>query len=171
MSVRQRSEEPADGSVNVPANRWPGACSPTNSPVLARNEIRTGLSPERIWPVLIDAVAWPRWYANARDVVLESGHDRLADGLTFRWVTFGMRITSTVDQFVPARRLGWSGKGLGSAGYHRWELTPTGDGGCLIVTEEVQQGLLARLLAPLVRRSIERQHQKWLEGLVRTAAA
>lgn len=149
---------------------WPSAYNPSNSPVLAHNEIRTELPAERVWAVLIDAADWPRWYSNARDVVLDPGHDRLADGLSFHWTTFGLRVASTVDQFEPARRLGWTGKGRGSAGYHRWELTPTADGGCLIVTEEVQQGPLARLLAPLVRRSIERQHQKWLEGLIRTAA-
>lgn len=152
-------------------NAWPDKYNPSNSPVLARNEISTTLSAEQVWPVLIAAADWPRWYDNARDVVLEPGHDRLADGVGFTWTTFGMRVTSAVDQFVPARRLGWTGKGRGSAGYHRWELTPTADGGCLIVTEEVQQGPLARFLGPVVRRSIERQHQKWLEGLVRTAAA
>lgn len=148
---------------------WPSEYSPANSPVHALNEIRTELAAEQLWPVLIDAADWPRWYSNARDVVLGPGQEVLAQGATFQWTTFGLRITSTVSEFVPGRRLGWSGRGRGSAGYHRWVLEPLPGGGTRIVTEEVQQGPMARLLAPLVRRSIERQHQRWLEGLVQTA--
>ncbi|MDN3937442.1 hypothetical protein QWJ39_14120 [Arthrobacter sp. YD4] len=71
----------------------------------------------------------------------------------------------------PCTRLGWEGAGRGSTGYHRWDLQRTDDGGTLIVTEEVQGGVLATLLGPVVRRSIEKQHQHWLEALVETAAA
>ncbi len=149
---------------------WPAGYDPADCPVHAYNEIRTGLSPERLWPVLLDATTWPDWYDNARRVALQGGHDRLADGATFTWVTFGLPVTSTVREFVPFRRLGWVGKAsLGSTGYHRWDIRPTDDGGSLVVTEEVQKGLMARLLGPVVRRGIERQHQAWLEGLVRVA--
>jgi hypothetical protein len=122
-----------------------------------------------VWPTLIRAAAWPRWYSNACRVVLPAGHSELAPGLTFSWTTFGVRVTSTVREFVPGRRLAWGGKALGSTGYHRWELHPTADAGCLIVTEEVQRGSAPRLVAPLMRRGLLHQHQRWLEGLVRTA--
>lgn len=71
-----------------------------------------------------------------------------------------------VTEFAPARRLAWSGSGPAAAGYHRWILTPTADGGCLVVTEEVQTGLLPRLAAGRLRRSLHTNHQRWLEGLV-----
>ena len=150
---------------------WPPPHVPSTVPVYAYNEISTSLAPEQVWPVLVDATAWPEWYSNARDVEIHDGADVLASDSTFTWTTFGLRVTSTVQEFVPFRRLGWEGKGRGSIGYHRWDIRPVPGGGCQIVTEEVQNGLLARLLSPLVRRSIERQHQRWLEALVRTADA
>ncbi|MGW1617182.1 hypothetical protein ACWCQZ_49230 [Streptomyces sp. NPDC002285] len=101
---------------------------------------------------------------------LPDGRDQLADGLTFRWTTFGIRVTSTVREFLPARRLAWDGHALGSTGYHRWDLHLTPGGGCLVVTEETQHGPAARLLAPLTRRGLLHHHQYWLEGLARTAA-
>lgn len=150
-------------------DNWPPPHVPSTVPVYAYNEIRTPLTPEQLWPVLVDATAWPRWYSNARDVQIQGGAERLAADSTFTWTTFGMRVTSTVQEFAPCTRLAWEGKGRGSTGYHRWDLRRTPEGETLIVTEEVQNGLLARLLGPLVRRSIERQHQRWLEALVRTA--
>lgn len=152
-------------------DNWPPPHEPSTVPVYAYNEIRTRLAPEQLWPVLIDATAWPRWYPNARDVAIQGGTDSLAGGSSFTWTTFGLRVTSTVQEFVPPRRLAWEGKARGSIGYHRWDIRPTADGGSLIVTEEVQNGFLARVLSPLVRRGIERQHQRWLEALVRTAEA
>lgn len=152
------------------ARDWPRGFDPAGSAVYVRNELQTALPADVLWPVLIHAVSWPDWYANARRVVLPDGRADLTDGLTFRWTTFGLRLTSTVREFVPARRLAWDGHALGSAGYHRWDLEPTPDGGCLVVTEETQRGPAARLLAPVMRHGLLRQHQRWLEGLVRTAA-
>jgi hypothetical protein len=151
------------------AHPWPREYDPAASPVFSHNEIRTSLPPERLWPVLIDAVDWPRWYSNARKVSVGSGQRRLGDGTTFRWTTFGLRVTSTVREFVPPSRLAWDGRALGSRGYHRWEIRSTGDGGSVIVTEEVQRGFAVRLIAPFMRRGLHRQHQRWLEGLVRVA--
>ncbi|MEV7284959.1 SRPBCC domain-containing protein [Streptomyces sp. NPDC093252] len=159
------------GTEPHPTDDWPTGYDPRAYPVHAYNEIRTSLPPERLWPVLTDAAAWPHWYGNARKVALQGGHDRLADRVTFTWVTFGMAITSRVHECIPTRRLGWIAQGsLGSLGYHRWDLTPTADGGSLVVTEEVQRMPLARLIGPLVRRAMEREHQNWLDGLVRVAA-
>ncbi|MGI5397310.1 hypothetical protein [Streptomyces sp. CA-251251] len=52
----------------------------------------------------------------------------------------------------PPLPLAWDGRALGSTGYHRWE---------------VQSGQAARLMAPAMRRALHRQHQIWLENLVR----
>jgi len=152
-----------------PTGQWPAPFDPAAARVYAYNELRTHLSPEQLWPVLIEAAAWPRWYRNARDVSIDGGGQQLTGASTFTWTTFGLRVASTVREFEPCTRLGWEGAGRGSTGYHRWDLQPTSDGGTLIVTEGVQGGILARLLGPVVKRSIEKQHQHWLEALVQTA--
>lgn len=154
-----------------PTTDWPAGFDPASARVYAYNELRTELAPEQLWPVLIEAPRWPAWYRNAKDVVLDGGGTELEASSRFDWTTFGLRVASTVREFAPCTRLGWEGAGRGSTGYHRWDLQRTDDGGTLIVTEEVQGGVLATLLGPVVRRSIEKQHQYWLEALVETAAA
>lgn len=153
-----------------PTGNWPAPFAPSTARVYAYNEIRTHLAAEQLWQVLIDAAAWPRWYRNARNVSIDGG-GQLDGSSTFTWTTFGLRVASTVREFAPYSRLAWEGAARGSSGYHRWDLQPTSDGGTLIVTEEVQNGLIARLLGPAVKRSIEKQHQHWLEALVSTAEA
>jgi hypothetical protein len=103
----------------IAASTWPGAYDPARSPVFTHNELQTALSAQQLWPTLIRATAWPRWYSNVRRVVLPAGHSELAPGLTFSWTTFGVPVTSTVRESVPGRRLAWDGKALGSTGHHR----------------------------------------------------
>lgn len=78
---------------------------------------------------------------------LDGGGQQLTGASTFTWTTFGLRVASTVREFAPSRRLAWEGAGRGSSGYHRWDLQPTPDGGTLLVTEEVQSGIIARFWA------------------------
>ena len=40
------------------------------------------------------------------------------------------------------------------------------DGGCLVVTEEVQTGLVPRLAARRLRGDLHTNHQLWLKALV-----
>lgn len=154
-----------------PTAHWPAAFDPATARVYAYNELRTGLTPEQLWPALVQATQWPAWYRNAKDVVIDGGGAELGATSRFSWTTFGLRVASTVREFEPFSRLAWEGAGRGSTGYHRWDLQRTDDGGTLIVTEEVQGGILATLLGPVVKRSIEKQHQHWLEALVRTAGS
>ncbi|MEV6632738.1 SRPBCC domain-containing protein [Actinoplanes sp. NPDC051470] len=145
---------------------WPAGFDPRTAPVYTRNEIRTSLSAEKLWPALVTATNWPQWYPHARRVSIMGGGAVLAADSPFTWTTLGVRVKTQVTEFEPARRLAWSGTGPGSAGYHRWLLTPTQDGGCLVVTEEVQTGLIPRMRAAALRRSLLANHQRWLEGLV-----
>jgi hypothetical protein len=149
--------------------RWPARFSPDSCPVYARNEAVLPLPPELLWAALIDAHAWPRWYRNARAVTIE-GHDRLAPAARFRWRTFGLRVRSTVTEFEPYRLLAWDGHALGSSGYHRWIMRAHPDGATQVITEEVQTGLAARIVAPLMRRGLSREHQHWITELGRRAA-
>jgi hypothetical protein len=121
-----------------------------------------------VWATLIDACGWPAWYRNAHAVTID-GHDRLAPGARFRWRTFGLRVRSTVCEFEPERLLAWDGRALGSTGYHRWLLRALPDGGTTVITEEVQTGLAVRMIAPLMRRGLLREHQHWIVELGRRA--
>ena len=151
-------------SMRHDAPRWPAGLSPAECPIHTVNE-RTMTAPiEHIWAHLIRAVDWPRWYPNARRVVLADGGTELTPGAAFVWTTFGVRVRTRITELEPMRRLAWEGTGMGSRGYHGWILEPRGES-CHIITEETQRGLFVRLGKPLLRRSLLRYHQIWLERL------
>ena len=123
------------------------------------------MAPELVWTWLVRADLWPTWYSNARDVIIEGGGHELKLGTKFRWKTFGASLQSTVEEFVPFERLAWSAKGTGIDVYHAWliERTPQG---CHILTEENQNGFLARLSNSFRPGNMERYHQVWLQNLL-----
>ena len=145
---------------------WPARFDPRAAPVHTRDEIRTDLSAEQLWPALVTATDWPLWYPHAHRVSITGGGDTLTASSQFTWTTLRVRVRTKVTEFEPARRLAWSGTGPGASGYHRWILQPTVDGGCLVVTEEVQTGLVPRLAARRLRRDLHTNHQFWLKALV-----
>ena len=149
--------------------QFPVGARREESPVYAKNELVIPASPEHIWPWLVRASRWPEWYANARAVVIDGGSPDLSPGVGFHWNTFGVRVHTTVEEFVSNRRLSWSGRGLGSTAYHGWVLTPV-DGGTLVVTEETQRGFVASVGRAFLRSGLHKWHQRWLEGLARKAA-
>ncbi|MEV0001527.1 SRPBCC family protein [Micromonospora sp. NPDC050980] len=142
---------------------WPAGLEPHRASVSVRNEARVALAPEAVWERLVDATAWPSWYANAQRVVLD-GQARLGPGVRFRWTTLHVRVTCVVDRWEPHRVLGWTGHALGSSGHHRWILTAV-PGGTRVVTEETQTGLLPRLSSRWLSRSLRHWHQRWIEGI------
>ena len=147
-------------------SNWPDNFDPDRAPVYAHNEIVSTRPASDLWPALLRAAEWPAWYPHASDVRgVEQGED-LVLGSIFSWKTLGVRVTTTVTELVPFRALAWSGVARGSRGYHRWDLQPTPDGGCRIVTEEVQAGPIPTMLAGRLRNSLITFHQEWLENLV-----
>jgi hypothetical protein len=74
---------------------WPEGFDPDDASLYIRNEGVVAFPPDRVWRLLVDATAWPRWYRNARHVELASG-ELLEAGTTFQWTTFGLRVSSTV---------------------------------------------------------------------------
>jgi hypothetical protein len=152
------------------AEKWPSGLTPDNAPVYTHNELRTTLSPDILWPVLIAATEWPSWYPHAANVRLSDGGSTLRPGSTFTWKTAGANVTSEVVEFEPGRSLAWTARGAVSHGVHRFDFTPSDDGGCLISTEEVEAGFGPRLIAGRLKKDLTRFHQVWLEALVERAA-
>ena len=125
--------------------KWPDRFDPRKTPVHVRNELIMDVPCDSIWAWLVRAEQWPTWYANSANVrFLEGTPPDLALGTMFKWKTFGVKLTSTVHEFVPNERLAWDAKGPGVTAYHVWLLQRTA-AGCRVVTEESQIGWLARL--------------------------
>ncbi|HEX2691081.1 MAG TPA: SRPBCC family protein [Kofleriaceae bacterium] len=155
--------------IRDPRVRWPDGLLPEACPVFAHDELEADVSPAAFWARLVRATRWHEDYDNCKRLVIHGGGDQLAPGTRFTWTTFGVRVTTVIDNFEPERYLSWTGRGLGARGHHVWLIEPT-PRGCRVVTEETQAGFPARLLAPFLRRGLHHHHPRWLAGLARAAA-
>jgi hypothetical protein len=61
---------------------------------------------------------------NASDVVVHDPSGALSEGVTFDWTTFGLKIASTIAEYVPHTRNGWYGTGDQLRASHTWLLIP-----------------------------------------------
>ena len=143
---------------------WPKGFAPGEAPIHVVNRFETSTAPEIVWRRLIHAAGWPAIYANASDVAIEGGGADLFAEARFTWKTFGIALKSEVKEFEPETRIAWLAEGIGVTAYHAWLITPTA-GGCTILTEETQYGLVSRVGRLLFPTRMERWHQKWLEAL------
>jgi len=149
--------------------RWPEKHSPERTRVHVRNELEIPTPSNVVWAWLVRAELWPTWYANSKRVIIEGGGPDLRPEAKFRWTTFGVRLNSKVEEFVPGERLAWSAHAMGIDAYHAW-LIENRTPGCFVVTEETQNGWLATISNALRPRNMTNQHQNWLESLKRKAA-
>jgi len=143
---------------------WPDELTPTDADLFAHNEIIIQAPPPRIWQHLVAATAWPSWYSNSTNVVVNDPSQLLAAGVRFAWTTFELQISSTVAEFVPPVRLGWYGDGEGLRAYHTWLLVPRGDS-TYVVMEEIGLGAGAKHLARTNPGHMHRGHDLWNTSL------
>lgn len=142
---------------------WPTSIDCSRYTVHSYNCLFINATKEKIWQSLIDAKKWPEWYPNSKNIRIQDSQI-LKAGSEFVWKTFGLTVHSKVIEYKEFESIGWTAYELGGEGYHGWRLIEQ-DGGTLVVTEEVQRGWGAVLLAPLIKRGLQKQHQIWLEGL------
>ena len=147
---------------------WPERFHPGRAPVHVRNVRQSHASPSAIWAWLVRAKRWPEWYANSRRVRIDGDVEELSAGAEFRWSTFGVRLVSRVEEFVPKSRIAWTARGIGVLAYHAWLIEPRSSG-ATILTEETQYGGLARLGHLLMPNRMHAGHDLWLERLDRAA--
>jgi hypothetical protein len=150
--------------------RWPTGHEPAGASIYVINQTISAAPPEAVWAWLVRPDRWNEYYSNASQASSVSGAwPEVELGSEFTWATGRIPVKTTVTEFEPFQRLAWTGEGLGATGHHAWILTPTSEGGTLILTEETQRGLILRLLRPVLRRSMSSAHQQWVEGLARRA--
>ena len=155
-----------DLATRSPDIHWPEGFDPKTADLFSHNQLFVNASCERVFDHIVDANKWPSWYPNSRDVVIQGGGDKLKDGAVFRWTTFGLPLESRIHEFVPNERVGWYGYAPGQAPsfYHTWYLVP-GDGGCMVVMDEVGKGKDAAHLREIDEGLMHRGHDLWLATL------
>ena len=150
---------------------WPRNHSPASAAVFAHNNVEIDAPSQKVWALLIDCVAWPRWYKRCSDVSILKGGPRLEAGSRFRFRTLRTYFEPDIVTFDACRMLVWSAKGpLGTNGSHAWHIEPTASG-CRVVTEEVQTGLLLRLVGGRLRGHLVASHEDWVQSLKQLAEA
>ena len=148
--------------------RWPDKYRPEATAVHARTELEMPVPPEAVWPWLIRAELWPTWCPDFADVVIEGGGPDLKAGSRFRWRTFGVSLDSKVEEFVEFERIAWSARALGIDAYHAW-LIERRPAGCRVLTEENQNGMVARFNNALRPKFMPGMERVWLERLLEKA--
>ncbi len=160
-------------SVQIPDPRiiWPPEHTPGSSMVFAQNTIEIAATPDRVWSLLIDCLEWPLWYRHCSDVSVLRGGPLLSANSKFRFKTLNFYFEPDMETFEPSRMLVWSAKGpAGTSGAHAWYIEPT-SGGCRVITEEAQRGLLLFFLRSSTRSLLLTSHQEWLQSLKELAEA
>jgi hypothetical protein len=135
---------------------WPEGFNPATAALFSHNQLVIDASCERVWRHIIDAT---------KDVRIDGG-GTLTQSSTFRWSTFGLRLESRINEFVPYTRIGWFGYAPGTVPsfYHTWYLMPQG-ASCLVVTDEAGIGADAAHLRHTDEGLMHRGHDLWLATL------
>ena len=136
----------------------------TNAPVQAHVETTIHAPRARVWALLTDVQAWPRWQPE----ITSTTSDRpLAANVRFKWKTGGMKIHSQVVAFAPQSELAWTGHAYTAKAVHVWKLSSLPDGQTRVTVDESMDGLLmAKLFSS---KQLEESDARWLAALKQAA--
>lgn len=134
---------------------------------------RIDAEPEAVWRVLADIDGWGAW----NDVMVD-GRSSGGPGASIRVkIAIGpiwFPVASRLHTWEPGRALVWGeDRGALLSIDHGFWLSPE-DGGCRVVHFERFEGVIGRLVLPLIRRSLTRNYGAFLDALearVRSGAA
>lgn len=136
-----------------------------DAPVVVRRRITVDAPAALVWRIHTDIDAWPSWNPGIGRAHL---NDPLAPGATFRWLTGGLDIESTVYQVVPGEHVIWGGPAHGITGIHLWTFTEE-DGHTVVSTEESWSGDPVLAQPREMHRLLDESLEAWLRHL-KTAA-
>jgi hypothetical protein len=149
-----------------PEMAWPLDLHPGNADLFDHNQLMMEQSCDVIYSWLAAPQDWPSWLIFARDVELAEPDAPLSVGSRFRWTIFGIPIEAEVFVAEPWRRFGYTVTPPGPPPHYAqsWLLTPQGSG-CLVTTEEVGVGELAKETARTGDQLVYLAHELWLASL------
>lgn len=143
---------------------WPEEFDPEKASFYVYNEIDINASPETVWNILIDAKQWHTFYRGVEEPVqiLDSTQEKLAEHVTFKLKTMGIRFEPTIREFIPYERMAWEINLNKLQAYHAWVIVPTATG-CKLITPEAQNGFLTFLQKVFQPNKLLKLHAHWLE--------
>ncbi|WP_328738402.1 SRPBCC family protein [Streptomyces erythrochromogenes] len=140
----------------------------TEAPVVVRLGTTVHAPLATVWDLHTDIAAWADWNTDV-DRVEYAGP--LAPGTSFRWLTHGLDITSTVHQVVPGERIVWGGPAHGIDGIHVWTFQETVPGTVTVRTEESWSGEPVAARSTEMEQVLRQSLEAWLAALKAKAEA
>ncbi|WP_225858878.1 SRPBCC family protein [Streptomyces albicerus] len=137
-----------------------------DAPVVVRLSTVVDAPLATVWALHTDIGSWADWNTDIESVDFTGP---LAPGASFRWLTHGLDITSTVSQVVPGERIVWGGPAHGIDGVHVWTFEETGDGAVTVRTEESWAGAPVEERPEELRQALRQSLESWL-GLLKSEA-
>lgn len=156
--------EPYNKQIN-----WPEAYALDQTQFYIHNKIEINANPEVVWDILINAEAWPTWYKGMENVkILDTNQNRLISDSKLSFKTMGNNFQAQIIEYQPYEKLSWETKNKNLQAVHAWLIIPT-EKGCLVVTDESQYGLLAKLQKIFLPKKLKKLHDVWLTELKKKA--
>ncbi|MGZ9928933.1 SRPBCC family protein [Streptomyces sp. NC-S4] len=106
------------------------------APVIVRLNTLIDAPLATVWELHTDVAAWPSWNTDIERTEVDGP---LLPGRSFRWLTHGLDITSTVREVDPGKRIVWGGTVQGITGIHVWAFEQS-EAGVVVRTEESWSG-------------------------------
>ncbi|MFJ3789619.1 SRPBCC family protein [Kitasatospora sp. NPDC090091] len=136
-----------------------------NAPAIVRLSTTIHAPLAVVWSLHTDIDSWAAWLPDVDRARLDGP---LTPGASFRWLTHGLDITSTVLELVPGRRIVWGGPANGIDGVHVWTFEET-DGAVTVRTEESWAGAPVEAQPAELEAALRASLEAWLDHL-KTAA-
>ncbi|NBM20078.1 Shy6-polyketide cyclase [Streptomyces sp. GC420] len=138
-----------------------------DAPIVVRVQATVRASLADVWAIHTDIDSWSDWNPDIDRSCLDGP---LAPGSSFRWLTHGMDITSTLHQVLPGRRIVWGGPAQGIEGIHVWAFEEAG-GLVTVRTEESWSGEPAEAARDQLEQALRQSLEQWLGHLTARAEA
>jgi hypothetical protein len=111
--------------------------------------------------------AWPSWNP---DITSAESEEALAPGVSFRWETGGLSLTSTVRAMAGHGSILWDGTVQGITGIHRWRFSESPEG-VRVATEESWSGEPVAANPAAMQGMLDQSLVSWLGRLKDVAEA
>ncbi|WP_435060260.1 SRPBCC family protein [Streptomyces sp. bgisy060] len=136
-----------------------------NAPIVTEHTIRIAAPLDRVWQLHTAIGSWPEWLSAVTEARIDGP---VAPGTTFRWVTAGLSIDSTVYEVDAQRRILWGGPAHGVTGVHEWTFAKDDDG-VLVHTQESWAGEPVEADRDNLAAALDDSLVTWLNALKKAA--
>ncbi|WP_176484664.1 SRPBCC family protein [Sphingomonas spermidinifaciens] len=149
-----------------PEMSWPSGFEPSEADTFNHNKLLIETDCGMVYDILTKPDEWPFWLPIASKVRVSTPAQPMTVGSRFAWSVFNIAIESNVFVAEPGRRFGYTVTPPGPPPLYAqsWLFQPV-EQGCLVTTEEMGMGDLAKQTTASGSRLVHVAHDLWLAAL------